>query len=84
MSPVRADRIRIDLKYGQDGEKVINEIQAVQQAGSPHVLAAVSRIFLKLLEWSRNLHSSARRKAVLSDSEAREKNTGGEVLATVW
>ena len=73
--------IRIDLKYGQDGEKVINEIQRFSKPGR-RMYRAVSELPEVLNGLGICIVSTS--QGVLSDTEAREKNTGGEVLATVW
>ncbi|MEE9393781.1 MAG: 30S ribosomal protein S8 [Planctomycetota bacterium] len=73
--------IRIDLKYGQDGENVINEIQRFSKPGR-RMYRAVSELPEVLNGLGICIISTS--QGVLNDAEAREKNTGGEVLATVW
>lgn len=74
-------RIRIDLKYGPDGEFVINEIKRFSKPGRrvyrgvtdlPRVLDGLG---IAILSTSRG---------ILNDAEARQNNVGGEILATVW
>ena len=73
--------IRIDLKYGDDGELVINEIKRFSKPGR--------RVYRGAKDLPRVLNGLgicivSTSQGVLNDSEAREKNAGGEVLATVW
>lgn len=73
--------LRIFLKYGPDGEFVINRINRVSKPGRrvyrglndiPEVLKGLG---IAILTTSRG---------VLSDREARQRGVGGEVLAEVW
>lgn len=73
--------IRIDLKYGDRGEKVIQDLQRCSRPGGrvyrgadamPRVLDGLG---IAIVSTSRG---------VLSDRQARQHNVGGEVLCTVW
>jgi small subunit ribosomal protein S8 len=77
----RQGTIRIYLKYGPDGEKIINEINRVSSPGR--------RVYVGSTELPRPLDGLgvaivSTNKGVLSDSEARQQHLGGEVLCEVW
>lgn len=71
----------VKLKYGPDGEKVINELQRKSKPGL-RVYEGVGKL-APVLEGLGILIVSTSR-GVLSDRECREQKVGGEVLATVW
>ncbi|MEZ6195998.1 MAG: 30S ribosomal protein S8 [Planctomycetota bacterium] len=73
--------IRLELKYGEDGELVINEIKRFSSPGR-RVYRGVNELPQVLNGLGICILSTS--QGVLSDAEARDKNTGGEVLATVW
>lgn len=73
--------IRIELKYGERGEKLIQELQRVSKPGCrryqgwreiPFVLDGLGTAVVSTSH------------GVLSDRECREKQVGGEVLCTIW
>ena len=73
--------IRVHLKYGDRGEKVIQDVQRTSTPGCrvyrgsaklPRVLDGLGIVIV----------STSR--GVLSDRQCREANVGGEVLCTVW
>ena len=75
-----ANILRIELKYGPNGERVIQTIQRVSKPGR--------RVFSK----SRDLRPVfnglgisiiSTSKGVVSDREARQQNIGGEVLCEI-
>jgi small subunit ribosomal protein S8 len=73
--------LRIFLKYGPDGERVIRNIRRVSRPGC--------RIFKAASELPRVLDGLgiaivSTNRGVLSDRQAREAKVGGELLATVW
>ena len=72
--------IRIDLKYGPDGEQVIVEIQRYSKPGCRRYRGfenlPVARGGLGITVVSTN-------QGVLSDRECRDKKVGGEVLCMV-
>ncbi len=76
--PVR--QLRIELKYGPNGERVIQTIQRVSKPGR--------RVFSKSRELRPVLNGLgisiiSTSKGVVSDREARNQNIGGEVLCEV-
>lgn len=73
--------LRIELKYGPDGEQVLRSIQRVSKPGRrvyssasdvPEVLGGMGIVVL----------STSR--GVLSSAEAKKLGVGGEVLCQVW
>jgi small subunit ribosomal protein S8 len=78
--PVQND-IRLRLRYGSEGEYVIQRIERFSKPGCrryaggkevPHVLNGLGIAVIST------------NKGVLSDRECRQQNVGGEVLCTVW
>lgn len=73
--------IRIELKYGENGEKVIQKLDRISKPGR--------RIYRSCADLPRVLDGLgiavvSTSRGVLSDREARKLNVGGEVLCTVW
>lgn len=78
-SPVK--QLRIELKYGPNGEKVIQEIKRVSKPGR--------RVYSKAKDLKPVLNGMgitiiSTSTGVLSDREARQKNAGGEVICEVY
>jgi small subunit ribosomal protein S8 len=76
-----APQLRIDLKYGPNGERVIQRIRRVSKPGR--------RIYSKAKELRPVLNGMgitiiSTSSGVVSDREARQKNLGGEVLCEVY
>jgi small subunit ribosomal protein S8 len=74
-------RLQVKLKFGPEGEKVINRIQRTSKPGR--------RIYTKIADLKPVLNGLgisilSTSKGILSDREAREKNVGGEILCTIW
>lgn len=73
--------IRIDLKYGPDGEDVITHIQRQSKpgrrlfSGIDDLRPVLNGLGIAVLSTSRG---------ILSDREARRLRVGGEVLCEVW
>jgi small subunit ribosomal protein S8 len=73
-------QLRIELKYGPNGERVIQTIKRVSKPGK--------RVFSKSADLRPVLNGLgisiiSTSHGVLSDREARQKNIGGEVLCEV-
>lgn len=73
--------IRVTLKYGKDNERVITNLKRISKPGL--------RVYVKSNEVPKVLNGLgiaiiSTSEGVITDKEAREKNTGGEVLAYVW
>ncbi|MBM4093615.1 MAG: 30S ribosomal protein S8 [Planctomycetes bacterium] len=74
-------QLRIDLKYGPNGERVIQKIRRVSKPGrrvytkARDLRPVLDGLGISILSTSRG---------VVSDREARQRNLGGEVLCEVW
>ncbi|MBA2873132.1 small subunit ribosomal protein S8 [Anoxybacillus calidus] len=73
--------LRIFLKYGPNNERVITGLKRISKPGL--------RVYAKANEVPRVLNGLgiailSTSQGVLTDKEARQKGTGGEVLAYVW
>ncbi|MBN1808614.1 MAG: 30S ribosomal protein S8 [Planctomycetes bacterium] len=73
--------INIRLKYGPAGESIIREIRRVSKPGL-RIYRGVGDIKPVLNGMGMSVVSTS--QGVLSDSEARKRSLGGEVLVTVW
>lgn len=74
-------RLRINLKYGPTGERVIQKIACVSKPGK-RVYSSVEDIPSVLQGLGICLLST--NKGVLGGGEAKKANVGGEVLCTIW
>ncbi len=75
------DTIRITLKYGYKGERVITGLKRISKPGL--------RVYAKSSELPRVLNGLgiaivSTSKGIMTDKNARNSNLGGEVLAYVW
>jgi small subunit ribosomal protein S8 len=73
--------IRIFLKYGPNNERVITGLKRISKPGL--------RVYAKAHEVPRVLNGLgiailSTSQGILTDKEARQKGTGGEVLAYIW
>lgn len=73
--------LTITLRYGPEGEKVINQIKRISKPGR--------RVYCAAKELPRVLNGLgiavvSTPRGVLSDREARKEHVGGEVLCTIW
>lgn len=76
-----SNQLRLHLKYGPNGERVIRHIKRISTPGRRvYSGAATLRPVLNGLGISIISTSGG----VISDREARQKNIGGEVLCEVW
>ena len=73
--------LRIDLKYGPNGERVIRHIKRVSKPGR-RVYSRANSLRPILNGLGISIISTSR--GVVSDREARQKNLGGEVLCELW
>lgn len=77
--PVR--QLRIELKYGPNGERVIQKIRRISKPGrrvyskARDLRPVLNGLGIQIISTSRG---------VVSDREARQRNLGGEVLCEVW
>jgi small subunit ribosomal protein S8 len=73
--------LRIDLKYGPSGEKIIRHIRRVSKPGcrvysrAKDLRPVLNGLGISILSTSRG---------VMSDREARQQKVGGEVLCQIW
>ena len=73
--------IRVRLRYGPDGERVISDIRRVSKPGcrvyrgSEEMPKVQGGLGISVLSTS---------AGVMSDREAKSKGLGGEVLASIW
>ncbi|MEM8679843.1 MAG: 30S ribosomal protein S8 [Planctomycetota bacterium] len=74
-------KLRIDLKYGPNGERVIRHIKRVSKPGR-RVYSRAREMRPILQGLGITVVSTSR--GVISDREARQRNLGGEVLCEVW
>jgi small subunit ribosomal protein S8 len=76
-----ASQLRIYLKYGPNGEKVIRHIKRVSKpgrrvySGSADLRPVLNGLGISIISTSRG---------VVSDREARQRKLGGEVLCELW
>jgi small subunit ribosomal protein S8 len=76
-----AKQLRIHLKYGPNGERLIRHIRRVSKPGrriysrSVELKPVLNGLGIKIISTSRG---------VISDREARQRNLGGEVLCELW
>ena len=76
-----ATNLRLELKYGPNGERVIQHLKRVSTPGR--------RVFSKAKDLPPILNGLGIRilstsRGVISDREARQRNVGGEVLCEIW
>ncbi len=73
--------LRVDLKYGPQGEDIIHAIDRVSKGGRRVYtgVADLPRVFNGL-----GIAIVSTNKGVLSDRACREQNVGGELLCTVY
>ena len=73
--------LRLELKYGPNGERVIRHIKRISKPGR--------RVYSKAKDLPPILNGLgisviSTSRGVISDREARQRNVGGEVLCEVW
>ncbi|MGL6106831.1 30S ribosomal protein S8 [Romboutsia sp.] len=73
--------IRIQLKYGQTGERVISGLKRISKPGM-RVYASNQEIPKVLNGLGISIISTS--KGILTDRQARKENAGGEVICYVW
>jgi small subunit ribosomal protein S8 len=76
-----ARTLRVELKYGPDGEEIIRNIQRTSKPGC-RVYTGVDD--LKPIKRGQGIAIVSTSRGVLSDRECQRDHVGGEVLATVW
>ena len=73
--------IRIQLKYGQSGERVISGLKRISKPGM-RVYADKHEVPRVLNGLGISIISTS--KGILTDKQARKENVGGEVICYVW
>lgn len=73
--------IRIQLKYGQVGERVITGLKRISKPGM-RVYAAKEELPKVLNGLGISIISTS--KGILTDRQARKEGVGGEVICYVW
>ena len=73
--------IRIQLKYGQTGERVISGLKRISKPGM-RVYADKHEVPRVLNGLGISIISTS--KGILTDRQARKENVGGEVICYVW
>jgi len=76
-----ANQIRIHLKYGPNGERVIRHIRRVSKPGR-RVYSGSNK--LKPVLGGLGICIISTSRGVISDREARQRKLGGEVLCEIW
>jgi len=76
-----ASTLRLELKYGPNGEQVIQHISRVSSPGR-RVYSASKKMPNVLQGLGVCLIST--NKGILSSREAKQQGVGGEVLCTIW
>ncbi len=76
-----AKTIRITLKYGKNGEKVI---QGLKRISKPGLRVYVEASKLPKVINGLGIAIISTNKGIITDKKARELNVGGEVLCYVW
>ena len=73
--------IRMQLKYGQNGERVISGLKRISKPGM-RIYAAAEDVPKVLNGLGIAMISTS--QGILTDKQARNNNVGGEVICYVW
>jgi small subunit ribosomal protein S8 len=76
-----ASSLRLHLKYGPNGERVIRHVRRVSKPGR-RVYSGATK--LKPVLGGMGICVLSTSRGVISDREARQRNLGGEVLCEIW
>jgi len=76
-----AKQLRIHLKYGPNGERVIRHLRRISKPGR-RVYSGHAK--LKPVLNGLGIYILSTSRGVISDREARQRRLGGEVLCEVW
>jgi small subunit ribosomal protein S8 len=73
--------IQVNLRYEEDGSKVINEIKRISKSGR-----RVYRPAREIKKFKNGYGTTiiTTPKGVLSNEQAHKQNVGGEVLCSIW
>ena len=75
------NQLRIVLKYGPNGERVIRHIKRVSKPGR-RVYSGATK--LRPVLGGLGIFVISTSRGVISDREARQRKLGGEVLCEIW
>ncbi len=75
------ETLRVSLKYGPKGEKVISGLKRISKPG---LRIYAGRDELPKVLGGLGIAIISTPKGVMTDKEARKNNHGGEILAYVW
>ena len=73
--------LRLTLKFGQEGERVIRGIDRISSPGR-RIYRGASDV--GTYQAGQGIFVLSTDRGVISDREARQRNAGGEVLCRVW
>ncbi|GAA2950461.1 30S ribosomal protein S8 [Lactobacillus kefiranofaciens subsp. kefirgranum] len=73
--------IKVFLKYGPNGERVISGLKRISKPGLRNYVSAED--LPKVLN-GLGIAIVSTSSGVITDKEARQKNVGGEVIAYIW
>ena len=76
-----AKQLRLHLKYGPNGERVIRTIRRISKPGRRVYSRSVE---LKPILGGLGISVISTSRGVISDREARQRKLGGEVLCEIW
>jgi len=76
-----AAQLRLDLKYGPNGERVIRHIRRISKPGRRVYSGATA---LKPVLNGLGISVISTSRGVVSDREARQRKLGGEILCELW
>jgi small subunit ribosomal protein S8 len=76
-----ANQLRVHLKYGPNGERVIRRIRRISKPGCRIYSRATE---LKPVLGGLGIRIISTSRGVISDREARQRKLGGEILCEVW
>ncbi len=79
MSP--RNLLRLYLKYGSNGEKVIQRLERMSKPGC-RVYSSIAEVESVLSGLGTGIYSTS--KGILTDRECRAQRIGGEYLCRVW
>ncbi|HVC99505.1 MAG TPA: 30S ribosomal protein S8 [Pirellulales bacterium] len=81
LSAIPSPQLRLHLKYGPNGERVIRHIKRVSKPGCRIYRGADS---LRPVLNGLGISIISTSRGVISDREARQRHLGGEVLCELW
>ena len=77
----KQSEIRIFLKYGPNGEKVINGLRRISRPGLRRYVRASE---IERIDGGLGISIVSTSRGLLSDRQCRKRNIGGEIMCAVW